>query len=75
MSDFYDQIALALHVQLMSAGPDEDHECSLVRTGVFRSIESMRALFAARDQLQRVLGGEPEFDADRFIQLATKGKV
>jgi hypothetical protein len=69
----YDQIALALHARLVAAGSPEDYECAHTIEGVSGCVEALRDLFAARDQLRRVMGGKPEFDAERFEALARKG--
>jgi hypothetical protein len=73
--NIYDQIALALHEQLVQAdGPVlDDHESGLVANGVEHCIDALVTLFTARDQLWAVLGGVPEFDAGRFVRLAREG--
>jgi hypothetical protein len=73
VSDVYDQIAIALHHQLVKAGPVEDEQCGLIAAGVYNCINALAMLFHARDQLAVVLGAQPEFDMDRFLRLANEG--
>lgn len=75
MNELYDQIALALHRQLVAAGPPEDAECDAVADGVHSCIGGLRDLFCARDALRIALGGETEFNVDRFVELARLGKI